>query len=226
VSTEFHLRVRRDAYEAPGLTWADPEPGRPLDEPYRPTNRAPLIRARDPAAPRAGLEGVELRWWLVPAFHKGPAETWKTLCVNARIETLETAPIFRDAYRSRRALVPLTSFVLHDEPPGWSKGQPKRRWEVTWRPAGQADKVRWFAAIWEQAGDLQSFAIVTGPSGPDLIGVDPRQPAVLTLAEGLAWLDLDGPGKAALVTETPAGTYSLTEQPRDALMSRDMRRAL
>ena len=38
---------------------------------------------------------------------------------------------------------------------------------------------------------------------------------MLTFAQGLEWLRLDGPGKAALVTETPPGTYRLTERPRE-----------
>jgi len=42
-----------------------------------------------------------------------------------------------------------------------------------------------------------------------------RQPAVMTLAEGLEWLRLDGPGKAALVTVTPPGTYMLSERRRE-----------
>ena len=42
----------------------------PRDE-IRPTNRAPILRPVDPADPSAGLELAELRWWLVPFFHKG-----------------------------------------------------------------------------------------------------------------------------------------------------------
>jgi hypothetical protein len=45
-------------------------------------------------------------------------------------------------------------------------------------------------------------------------------------AQGLDWLRLDGPGKAGLTTDTPAGTYRLAERPRESLMSPEMRRAL
>ncbi|MFD3263029.1 SOS response-associated peptidase family protein [Phenylobacterium ferrooxidans] len=229
MTIEFHLRVHPGEdlrrFETTPVFWADTPPPRAWDVPVRPTDSAFLIRQG-----AEGLEAVVRRWWLVPAFHKGPLLAWKTLCANAEIESLETSPIFREAYASRRALVPLTSFVVYEEPPGWRKGQPKRRWEATWTPTGPADKVRYFAAVWDRAetadGTLESFAIVTGPAGADLAGLQDSEPAVLTLAQGLDWLKLDGPGKAGLVTQTPAGTYNLEEAPRDAVMSRELRRSL
>lgn len=230
MTIEFHLKahpgedLRR--FETTPVFWADTPPVRPWDAPIKPTDLAFLIRANATGE----LEAVTRRWWMVPAFHKGPVSAWKTLCANAGIEALETSPIFREAYGARRALVPLTSFIVYGEPPGWRKGQPKHRWEATWTPANAADKVRYFAAIWDKAetadGPLESFAIITGPAGADLAGLQETQPAVLTLAEGLDWLKLDGPGKAGLVTETPAGTYDLNEQPREQVMSRELRRSL
>ncbi|OYW90414.1 MAG: hypothetical protein B7Z13_14860, partial [Caulobacterales bacterium 32-67-6] len=89
------------------IRWADAEPNRNLDEPIRPTERATILRAADPGDPAAGLEGLEMRWWLVPAFHRGPLNAWRSMCTNARIETVDTAPTFREAYRRRRCLVPL-----------------------------------------------------------------------------------------------------------------------
>ena len=229
MSIEYHLRahpgedLRR--FETTPVFWIDTPPPRAWDAPVRPADSAFLLRQG-----AEGLEAVVRRWWLVPGFHKGPVLAWKTLCANAGLETLETSPIFREAYASRRALAPLTSFVVYEEPPGWRKGQPKRRWEATWTPTTPADKVRYFAALWDRAetadGVLESFAIVTGPAGPDLAGRQDSEPAVLTLDQGLAWLNLAGPGKAGLPTGAPAGTYTLEEAPRDAVMSRDLRRSL
>ena len=197
--------------------------------PIRPTNLATMIRARDSANPRAGLETLNSRWWLVPYFHRGPVTDWKSMSTTARIETIDKSPPFREAYNARRALIPVTGFVGFDEPPGWKKGQPKRRWEVTWAPK---EEVRYFAAIWDRTspsdveGPLDSFAIITGPSGADLLAIGIHQPVILSLEQGLDWLDLKGSGKASLVTQTPAGTYTLTVKAREALMSRDLRRAI
>ncbi|WP_304177881.1 SOS response-associated peptidase family protein [Phenylobacterium aquaticum] len=235
---EFQIRVSRADYAAAfarlgvPLRWTDPEPVRAADDPIRPTNRAALIRPCDPVDPRAGLDGVERRWWMIPAFHKGPVAGWKPMTTLAPIATVDATPAFREAYRQRRALVPVSSFIAYDAPAGWRKGQPKRRWEAAWTPADDEDRIRYFAAVWDRAqpSDLaepiESFAILAGPPGPDLAAVQDAAPAVLTLEQGLQWLDLAGPGKAALVTATPAGTYRVTEAPRVQLMTAEMRRAL
>ena len=142
---EFHLRGHpgEDAarFEAAGASvfWADAPPPRPADHPIRPTDQAFLIRAMD----AGGLEGVVRRWWLVPAFHKGPVGAWRTLCANAPLDALDSSPIFRDAYRSRRALIPLTSFIAYEEPPGWRKasaapaGRGRRAWAGRSSSAGR-----------------------------------------------------------------------------------------
>ena len=219
---EYQLRVGRDPLalefsqvQVP-LTWADPTPNRDLDQPFKPTNRATIIRAIDPADPIAGVEGLDIRWWLIPFFHKGAIKDWRSMCTNAKIETVDTAPTFRDAYRKRRCLVPLTSFIEYSEPPGWKKGLPKTRNEITWT----VGDVRYFAGIWERSNPtdmpdgLQSFAFITGPAGRDVAPIHDRQPPVLTLEQGLEWLRLDGPGKAPLKAPAPQGTFQVAERPR------------
>ncbi len=228
---EFHLQVHpgqdERRFEDIQVTWTDARPTRGWDTPIRPTDQAFMIRAGE-----GGLKATCRRWWLTPAFHKGPLSAWKTLCANVDLAVMDTSPIFRDSYATRRALVPLTSFIAYEEPEGWRKGQAKRRWEVRWAPQDRADKVRYFAAIWDTAhpsdspDPIESFAIVTRPAGSDLAPLQASEPVVLTLAQGLDWLRLDGPGKAGLAIPSPAGDYSLTEQPLDLVMSREMRRAL
>jgi len=69
------------------ITFGEAASNRPVDRPFRPTNRAPVIRAVDPLDPSAGLEAMERRWWMVPFFHKGKVSDWKAMCTNARLET-------------------------------------------------------------------------------------------------------------------------------------------
>jgi putative SOS response-associated peptidase YedK len=211
------------------VRFGDAASNRPLDRPFRPTNRAPMLRAIDPANPEAGLEGVERRWWMVPFFHKGPVAAWKAMCTNARLETVDTTAAFREPYKRRRALIPLTSFIEYDEPPGWKKGEPKRRWEVSWEPQGPGDEVRYFAGLWDTAhpedheGPLESFTFVTGHPGEAFSTPRPdtgkplhhRQARVLTLEQGLEWLRLDGRGRVLLDDPETPGGFVLRERPRE-----------
>ncbi|WP_091741073.1 SOS response-associated peptidase [Phenylobacterium immobile] len=210
------------------LRWADAEANTPLDTPVRPTDRATIIRPIDADHPTAGLEGLDMRWWMVPSFHRGAMKDWRTMCTNARVETVNSAPTFREAYRRRRCLVPLTSFIEYSEPPGWTKGKPKQRNEIEWEDGD----VRYFAGLWERSTPsdmpegVETFAFVTGPAGPDVTSIHDRCPAVLTIAQGMEWLGLDGPGKSALEQPAPPGTFTVKLSPRESLMSAEMRRAI
>jgi putative SOS response-associated peptidase YedK len=231
---EYQLRLKFDAsvirHEKVPITWAEgTASNRPLDRPFRPTNRAPMLRAVDALAPAAGLEALECRWWMVPFFHKGPVSAWKAMCTNARLETVDTTAAFREPYKRRRALIPLTSFIEYDEPPGWKKGDPKRRWEISWTPRDEADRVRYFAGLWDTAhpsdheGPLESFTFVTGPPGAAFSAPRPdtgkplhhRQARVLTFDQGMDWLRLDGPGKALLEDPETEGGFVITARPRE-----------
>lgn len=218
---EYQKRVGRDAIEEAfrhvkvPIRWADPEPNRPLDQPIRPTERATVLRPQDPLLPLAGLEGLEMRWWLVPHYHRGPLSSYRAMTTNARIETVDQSPAFRDAYRRRRCLVPLTSFIEYSEPNGWKKGKPKQRNEIDWPGGG----IRFFAGIWDQSSPaehpegLSSFAFITGPAPEDVAPVHDRSPAVLTLEQGLEWLDLEGPGKSG-IAPAAKGTLRIRISPR------------
>ena len=218
---EYQLKVRRADYDAAfrgaglDVLWSDAEPNRPPDRSFRPTDRAPILRrARD----GSGLEGLEARWWLVPGFHKGPVSDWKAMCTNARIETAATTASFRESVRTGRCLAPVTSVFEYDAPPGWRKGQPKRRWEVSWPEDGASGPVRFLAGLCARSHPadlpegLDSFAVITRPAGADMARIHNRQPVILSLAEGLDWLDRGG--LDALPVPGPAGDLVLREAPR------------
>jgi putative SOS response-associated peptidase YedK len=208
--------------------WVGGEPNRSIDEPIKPTDRATIIRPVDPSNVTAGIEGLSVRWWLVPPFHRGALKDWRSMCTNARLETVDTAPTFRDAYKLRRCLVPLTSFIEYSEPVGWKKGQPKTRNEIDW----DGGEPRYFAGLWERSTPsdmpqgIDTFAFITGPAPPDVAAIHDRSPPVLTLDQGLEWLRLDGPGKAPLYDLVPAGSFRVRHSPREQIMSAEMRRTL
>src|SRR5450759_5432151 len=57
-----------------------------------PTQEVPVVRIRE-----AGRQGLRLRWGLIPFFAHGIPPKYST--INARIETVETAPSYRGPWK-------------------------------------------------------------------------------------------------------------------------------
>src|ERR1700722_166485 len=70
-----------------------------------PTQPVPVIR-QNPKEPRRELSLV--RWGLIPSWAKDSSGAARM--INARSETAATLPVFRDAMKSRRCLVPADGF--------------------------------------------------------------------------------------------------------------------
>ena len=73
----------------------------------------PAIRATNGAR-----ELAELQWGLIPYFSGDPPGDAH---VNARVETVSRKPSFRDAFKSRRCLVPVSGFY------GWKPNGPRKQ---------------------------------------------------------------------------------------------------
>lgn len=86
---------------------------RPNDAPrynIAPTDAVPFVTA-------AGDGNHKIRsghWWLVPFWAK---EMPKGAMFNARIESVDTTPAFRDAFKSKRCLVPADGYYEWTESP-------------------------------------------------------------------------------------------------------------
>jgi putative SOS response-associated peptidase YedK len=65
----------------------------------------PVVRLSDDTRER---EVVLMRWGLVPFWSKDWKANFST--INARAETVATAPAYREAFRRRRCLVPADGF--------------------------------------------------------------------------------------------------------------------
>ena len=147
---------------------------------------------------REGWALEKMRWWLVPDWRsgkplkdtaKGAGDGFKLTTFNARAETVETAPTFRDAYAKRRCIVPATAWYEWTGAPGH---------KVKHRFARADGEPVWFAGIWDRcstpdAGDISSFAILTVPSSGWLAEVHSRAPVVLEPGEWVGWLSGDAP---------------------------------
>lgn len=177
-----------------------------------PTDPVPVVRVvREIDGAR---EGAHLRWGLIPHWARG---TPKGNTINARIETLQTNPTFRDAWnRGQRCLVALAGFYeWQAQPPDWQKVIPYYITVVDQDPF-------FLAGLWDRsvtpAGEaIESCTVITMPANELMADIhnskktagkrvllppeERRMPAILAQEDHEAWL-----------TGTPAEAFAALKQ--------------
>lgn len=153
---------------------------------FRPTDAITVVRW----SPERGLESARCRWGLVPAWSQGPTDKRLTLLTNARAETVEVKPSFRQAFKARRCLVPATGFVEWVQKPG-------RKEKTVISPYDSGTMA--FAGLWERwtppiGADLDtqpvdSVTIVTTQANAFVSDMHDRMPVILDACDWDAWLN-------------------------------------
>ena len=123
-----------------------------------------------------------LKWGLIPYWCSDPKGGRKP--INAKSETVAKLPMFRDAYRRRRCILPVDAFYEWKATKG--RKQPYAIAMKNRSPFG-------IAGIWENWKNpdgewVRTFAVLTTPAN-ELIGmIHDRMPAVLTPGDYDRWL--------------------------------------
>jgi putative SOS response-associated peptidase YedK len=122
------------------------------------------------------------RWGFLPSWVKDPRAF--SLLVNARGESVNDKPAFRNAMRRRRCLVPADGFYE------WSDTRPRRPFFV--RPKGGGPIA--FAGLWEtwsgpNGEEVDTAAIVTTRSNRSLAAIHDRMPVIVPPEAFDLWLD-------------------------------------
>jgi putative SOS response-associated peptidase YedK len=100
----FDNLIARDAYRGLFKAGRLPKWNFPPRYNIAPTDQIPIVRID----PRDGeREVVMARWGLIPFWMK---EKPRVPHINARAETVEKLPLFREAFCKRRCLIPATGF--------------------------------------------------------------------------------------------------------------------
>jgi putative SOS response-associated peptidase YedK len=171
-----------------------------------PTQDAPVVRLRD------GARVLEMmRWGLVPFWAGKPGAKRAPLMINARVESIDTKQVFRDALGRKRCLVPADGFFEWKRPrvtdargAARSAAARAKQSQPLWiHPAPHRFVA--FAGLYARAGELHSFTIITGPANELVAPIHDRMPVVLDRSAWAAWLDpsLDAAGAHALLGVPP-----------------------
>ena len=149
-----------------------------------------------------------MRWGLIPAWVKDPRAF--SLLINARGDSVNDKPAFRNAMKRRRCLIPADGFYEWNE-----QGGRKRPYAV--RPADGGPIA--FAGLWEtwtgpNGEEMETAAIITTDASRDLHAIHHRMPVVVAPDAFDFWLDcrnVDAPTAAALLMPAREGFFEAYE---------------
>ena len=126
---------------------------------------------------------ITARWGLIPSWAKDPAIGVKL--INARAETVDEKPAFRNSFNHRRCLIPADGFYEWQKVAGG-----KQPYRITLA----AGSLFAFAGLWEQwrdpSGDpVFSCTIITCAANELTKPIHQRMPVILARQVEQAWLD-------------------------------------
>lgn len=171
-----------------------------LEEPPKLSARYNIAPSQDVAAVVAAPEGRRLatyRWGLLAP---GDSDRPDLLLINARAESAAAKPLFREAFRSRRCLVPADGFYE------WRRAGTRREpFHVRLRDRRPFA----FAGLWnpETGPDgrpLLALAILTTECNELMRPIHDRMPVIVPPEAHAAWLDPAARAPDALLRPYPA----------------------
>jgi putative SOS response-associated peptidase YedK len=144
----------------------------------------PVVRLNRDTGQR---EIVLMRWGLIPYWSKDSKIGYST--INAKAETVATAPAFREAVRRRRCLVPADAFYE------WQKLDPKHKQPFAIALASR--EPYGLAGLWERWKDvkthefLETFTIITTDANQVVAPLHNRMPVIIERKDYARWLGGD-----------------------------------
>jgi putative SOS response-associated peptidase YedK len=132
---------------------------------------------------------VRMRWGLVPRWWPKPLRELRAATFNARAETVETKPFFRDAFKRTRCLIPAFGYYEWQATPGGK--QPYYFTRVDGEPIT-------FAGLWDEWRDratgetLKSCTMIITEPNKLAAEVHDRMPVILERADFGPWLSDGG----------------------------------
>jgi putative SOS response-associated peptidase YedK len=153
-----------------------------------------------------------MRWGLIPQWWSKPLQELRLATFNARAETVDTKPFFRDAFKRNRCLIPVSGYYEwhYDEPE--NKKKKPQPWYFT---ARDGSPILTTAGLWDEWKDrasgetIRSCTMIITEPNRFVAEVHDRMPVLLRPDQFDAWLD-GSAGKEMLV---PAAEDMLNKVP-------------
>jgi putative SOS response-associated peptidase YedK len=123
---------------------------------------------------------TSMQWGLRPSWsQKSTMEP-----INARIETVESKPMFREAYHQRRCVIPAN---------GWYEWKTTPRGKVPFYHTSKQSDVVLMAGIYEQWSNdkelLNTFTVLTQDATSDISHIHNRMPVLIDSEEAILWME-------------------------------------
>ena len=132
-----------------------------------------------------GRELVSMRWGLIPGWWKKSAREVPAT-FNARAESVADKPMFRDAFRKRRCIVPASGFIE------WTGGKDAKQPHLF--TAADGSPILALAGLWDRwrdpadGEDILSFTVIVTEASAWMRTYHDRMPVLLAKEEFGAWL--------------------------------------
>ncbi len=137
---------------------------------------------------------AQYKWGLVPSWAKDPSIGNKM--INARAETAQEKPSFRQAFKSRRCLIPADGFYE------WKK---EGKYKIPFYIYNKSEKPISMAGLWEGWKDkegktIHTFTIITTDANSVLEELHNRMPVIIPPEKRAFWLDPNNDATAQLAS--------------------------
>jgi len=165
---------------------------------------------------RSGANGYttsSVRWGLIPHWSKD--KNFSAKLINARAETVHEKPVFREAFKERRCLIPATGFYE------WkNEGNRQQPYFIKMKSSALFA----MAGIWEswqstEGGTIESCAIITTEANTIVGKIHDRMPAIFPENSYGLWLSKTGDGKSLRDYLRPYDPFKMTAYPVSGMVN-------
>ena len=157
-----------------------------------------------PSVEQQGL--MPMRWGLIPGWWNKPLKEMKLATFNARAETVAEKPIFRDSFKRRRCLIPISGYYEWQDTPNG-----KQPYYFT-RSDGEVMTIAGLWSDWTEKATgekLWSCTMIITAANEFVGEVHDRMPVILESHNFEPWLSC----KIGMELLTPAENHVLQRRP-------------